>query len=126
MAAWKKVLLEGDAAVLSSTAPVNVSHAAASAGTATEAARQDHKHGIDAGVVGDIKAVNGAAAALGTAVGVSHVDHVHPLGPLVANLDFAQNQALQLVIHGTASAPGTAVVGQLYYNTTDSHPYVYT
>lgn len=125
--AWKKILLEGDAAVLSNTPPVNVDHTAASAGTATEASRQDHKHDVVEGLVADVKPVDGSAAALGTAAGISHVDHVHALGPLVANLDFAKNQGLQLVLHVTGTAPASPVEGQLYYNSTagDKHPYVW-
>lgn len=43
--AWKKILLEGDAAVLSDTTPVAITEGATgSAGTATEASRQDHTH----------------------------------------------------------------------------------
>lgn len=124
---WKKILLEGDAAVLSNTAPVDVDHNAASAGTATEASRQDHKHDLAEGVVGDVKAVDGSAAALGTAAGVAHVDHRHALGPLVANLDFNKNQGLQLVLHSATTAPATPVEGQIYYNSTagDKHPYVW-
>lgn len=123
--AWKKILLEGDAAVLSDVAPVDVDHAVAAAGTATEASRQDHKHDLNEGIVGTIAAVDGSAAALGTDNAVPHLDHVHPLGPLVADLDFAQNSAVAIVIDPQASAPGTPVDGQMYYNTTDDHPYVY-
>lgn len=126
---WKKVLLEGDAAVLSDTAPVNVDHAAAAAGSATEASRQDHKHDLDEGIVGTIKAVDGSAAALGTDDAVPHLDHVHPLGPLTANLDLNQNQAVGLVLHATDTPPnsGTEVEGQVYYDSgvADKHPYVW-
>lgn len=122
---WKKILLEGDAAVLSDVAPVDVDHAAASAGTATTAARQDHKHDLNEGVVGTIKAVDGSSAALGTDNAVPHLDHVHPLGPLVANLNFNKKQATSMVLDVQASAPASPVDGQIYYNSTDDHPYVY-
>ncbi len=126
---WKRILLEGDAAVLSNVAPVNVDHTAASAGTATEASRQDHKHDLAEGVLADVKPVDGSAAALGTAAGVSHVDHVHALGPLVADLNFAQKQALRLVVHSAATPPdaGAEVEGQIYFDTTvgDKHLYVW-
>ena len=39
--------MEGDAAVLSDTVPDDVKKQSASAGSATEAARQDHKHNLD-------------------------------------------------------------------------------
>lgn len=50
--AWKKILLEGDAAVLSDVAPLDVKKQTASAGTATEAARQDHLHNLDLSLSG--------------------------------------------------------------------------
>jgi len=123
--AWKKVLLEGDAAVLSDTAPANVDHAVASAGLATDASRRDHKHDLSEGVVGTIKAVDGTSATLGTDNAVPHLDHIHPLGPLVANLDFNKKQANNLVFDVQATAPLTPVDGQVYYSSVDKHPYVY-
>jgi len=122
---WKKILLEGDAAVLSDTAPVNVTHAVADKGVATEASRQDHKHDLDEGVIGTLKAVDGTAKALGTDNAVPHLDHVHALGPLVTNLDFAKHQANGLVLDVQATAPSTPTAGQVYFSSTDSHPYVY-
>lgn len=125
--AWKKLLLEGDAAVLSDTAPINVDHAVAAAGSATEAARQDHKHDLNEGVVGTIVAVDGGGASLGTDNAVPHLDHKHPLGPLVGDLDFAKNNALNMALDVQTTAPSTPVDGQIYFNTTagDKHPYVY-
>ena len=127
--AWKKILLEGDAAVLSNIAPVDVDFNAASAGVATEAARQDHKHDLAEGVVGNIAAVDGSTAALGTNAAVAHVDHVHPLGPLVAALDFNSQQAKSLVLEAVATPPdpGAETEGQVYFDTTvgDKHPYVW-
>lgn len=124
---WKKILLEGDAALLTNTAPVDVDHNAAAVGTSTEAARADHKHDVVEGTAGQLAAVDGGAAALGTAAGISHVDHKHALGPLVANLDFNKNQGLQLVLHVATTAPASPNEGQVYYNSTagDKHPYIW-
>jgi hypothetical protein len=122
---WKRLLLEGDAAVLSDTAPVNVDHAVASAGTAAQAARQDHKHDLNEGVVGTLKAVDGSSAALGTDNAVPHLDHVHALGPLVANLNFNKKQATGMALDVQSSAPSSPVEGQTYYSSADKHPYVY-
>lgn len=122
---WKKILLEGDAAVLSDTAPVNVDHAVADKGVATEAARQDHKHDLNEGVIGTLKAIDGTAKALGTDNAVPHLDHIHALGPLVANLDFNKKQATGMALDVQATAPLTPVDGQIYQNSTDDHPYVY-
>ena len=50
--AWKKILLEGDAAVLSDVDPLDVKSQTAAEGTATEAARQDHLHNLDLSLSG--------------------------------------------------------------------------
>ena len=44
---WKKILLEGDAAELSDTDPLDVAKQTASEGVATQASRQDHLHNLD-------------------------------------------------------------------------------
>ena len=126
---WKKVLLEGDAAVLSDVDPEDIDFAAAAEGTAVEASRQDHKHSIDVGVVGTLAAVDGSAAALGSDDAVPHLDHVHALGPLVAALDCGQQQLQRQVLHATETAPDAAseVEGQIYFDTSvgDKHPYIW-
>ncbi|MFW6125470.1 MAG: hypothetical protein ACOC58_00030 [Chloroflexota bacterium] len=127
--AWKRILLEGDAAVLSDVAPVDVDFLAAAAGAATEASRQDHKHDVPEALVGDLVVVDGGAAAVGTANKFVRADHKHALGPLVANLDFDQHQAVGLILHAVDAAPdaGTEVEGQIYFDTGvgDKHPYVW-
>lgn len=127
--AWKKILLEGDAAVLSDTAPVDVTFAVAAAGAASDASRRDHKHDIDEGLVGDMVIVDGQAASLGVDDAASHVDHRHALGPLAASLDYNQQQAVSLVLEAVATPPDAAaeVEGQIYYDTTagDKHPYIW-
>jgi len=122
---FKKILIEGDAAVLSDTAPIDVDFSAAAAGSATDASRQDHKHAVPEALVGDLTAVDGGAAAVGTANKFVRADHKHALGPLQANLDFNQKQATSLALDVQASAPGTPVDGQVYFNSADKHPYVY-
>jgi len=77
--AWKKILLEGDAAVLSDTAPVDVDFNVASAGVATQASRQDHKHDVPKALVGDIGAPSFGGAVVGTANKFVRADHVHGL-----------------------------------------------
>ncbi len=126
---WKQILLEGDAAVLSNTAPPDVDFGTASAGVATAASRQDHKHDVTEALVGDLSAVDGGPAAVGTANKFNRADHKHPLGPLAANLDCNQKQLLGQVMHGATSAPnpGAEVEGQVYYNSGagDKHPYIW-
>ena len=126
---WKKVMLEGDVAVLSDTAPVDVDFSAASAGVALGASRQDHKHDVAEALVGDLAAVDGGAAAVGTANKFVRADHKHALGPLQANLNCNQKELVGQVMHVVSIAPnpGAEVEGQIYYNPTggDKHPYVW-
>jgi len=79
---------------LSSTAPVNVTKATASAGAATDAARQDHKHDITTAAAG--AAALGDTAAEGTATSLARSDHKHGLA------------AGSPVAVGTANADGSA------------------
>ncbi len=126
---WKKVMLEGDVPILSDTAPENVDFGAASAGVASGASRQDHKHDVPEALVGDLAAVDGGAAAVGVANKFVRADHKHALGPLQANLNCNQKQLVGQVMHVVAAAPdaGTEVEGQIYYNSTggDKHPYIW-
>ena len=126
---WKKILLEGDAAVLSDTAPVDTDFAAAAAGVAAAASRQDHKHDVPEALVGDLAAVDGGAAAVGTANKFVRADHKHALGPLAADLDFDQNEAKSLVLEAVDTPPdnGAEVEGQVYFDTGvgDKHPYIW-
>jgi hypothetical protein len=77
----------------------------------------------------DPEPVDGTGAAEGTGLLASREDHVHGLGPLVANLDFAQHEANGLVLQAQAAAPdpATEVEAELYFDTTagDKHAYVW-
>lgn len=96
---WKKILLEGDAAVLSDVAPVDVDFLTAAAGTATTASRQDHKHNVPAALVGDIVAPSFAGAGVGTANKFVRADHIHGL---------AEGALTDLkAVDGTAKSLGT-------------------
>lgn len=74
---WKKILLEGDAAVLSDTAPTDVDFSVADKGVATEASRRDHKHDVPEAIVGDIVADSFAGAGIGVANKFIRADHKH-------------------------------------------------
>jgi len=63
--------------------------------------------------------VDGTSEAVGTGTAASREDHVHALGPLVAALDFAKQQATNLVIEQQSAAPGSPTQGQIYYDTDD-------
>ena len=60
---------------LSNTAPVNVTKAAAAAGAASEAARQDHKHDITTAAA--VAATAGQSNAEGSATSLARSDHTH-------------------------------------------------
>lgn len=62
---------------LTSTAPVNVTKAAAAVGTSGEAARQDHKHDITTAAAG--AAAPGDTTAEGSATSLARSDHRHSL-----------------------------------------------
>jgi hypothetical protein len=135
--AWKKIMLEGDVAVLSDTPPVDVTKAAASAGTATQASRQDHKHDISTTAPGNI--TEGATASEGTSTSLARADHVHgspstwaPSSHALsghtaaaANVNFAEYEATALSLQTATTNPSTTKAGRIVYNTTDAHPYVY-
>jgi len=65
--------VEATPLALSATAPVNVTKTTASAGSATEASKQDHKHDISTGT----PVATGTANAEGTATTLARSDHVH-------------------------------------------------
>ncbi|MDD5082738.1 MAG: hypothetical protein PHU08_05130 [Dehalococcoidales bacterium] len=123
--AWKKILLEGDAAELSDTAPIDVLKQTASAGVATKASRQDHAHDVTTAVPS--AAVDGGAADEGTATSLVRSDHKHALGPLVADLDFAQNMADGVVLEAVDTPPdsGAEVEAQVYFDTGVGNKHLY-
>jgi hypothetical protein len=71
-----------DATPFSNTAPVNVTKAAASAGTAVESARQDHKHDVATAAPVTI----GVANTEGTSTSLARADHVHAMGAISQTL----------------------------------------
>ncbi|MCK4860193.1 MAG: hypothetical protein KAS87_06525 [Candidatus Omnitrophica bacterium] len=124
---WKKLAFFSEVATLGGTA-VDADHAAATAGTVSTAARADHKHDLTAGAAASLSPVDGSSEALGTSNAVPHLDHVHGLGPLVANLDFAEYEADSFKLETQATEPTTGTVaGRMYYNSSPGtiHPFVY-
>jgi hypothetical protein len=53
----------------------------------------------------------------GVSTDAAHSDHIHGLGPLEDDLPFAKQQALSLVIQGTAPDPAAEVEGEVYFDT---------
>lgn len=68
--------LLGTTAALTSTAPVNVTKAAAAVGVGTTAARHDHKHDVTTAAPSTI----GTANSEGSATSLARSDHVHNIG----------------------------------------------
>lgn len=146
---WKKVAYYDEVAIVTSTAPVDVTKAAAAVGASAEAARQDHKHDITTAVPGTIG--EGNTPAEGTATSLTRSDHVHgspatyaatahatahkdaggdeillhELGEPIGAVDFAKQEATSICLDNQATAPVTPASGQLYYDTVDDHMYVY-
>lgn len=78
MSGTDKSKLDGvaaSAAAVTSSAPANVTKAAASVGVATDAARADHKHDITTATAANV----GTANSEGSASSLSRSDHVHNL-----------------------------------------------
>lgn len=139
MGSWKKILLEGDAAVLTSIAPKNVLDQVAAAGTATTAARHDHLHDVTLGSVAPV--VGGQSAAIGTATKMPRADHIHAAygsfspkphalsqhGTAVSALWIGGQELNAAVMHRAASAPAGPGSAQIYYNTSPGTkaPFIY-
>lgn len=84
---------------LSSTNPVNVTKAAASAGVAADASRQDHKHDVTTAAAGAI--TPGDAAAEGTATSLARSDHQHSIAAFGTGAGtFAQGNDSRFVTNG--------------------------
>ena len=97
-----------NATALSSTAPANVTKAAAAPGIATDAARSDHKHDIATAAPVSVGG-SGAVNAEGSSTSLARADHVHALAA-------ADRTKLDNSTALTATAPvnvtkATAVVG---------------
>lgn len=84
-------------AALTAAAPAAVTKAAASAGTASDAARADHKHDVSTASTAATAVQAGGAAAEGSATTLARSDHIH------------QVDVATPVDVGTANAPGSAV-----------------
>lgn len=149
--AWKKILLEGDAAELTSSTPeAIVEDASGAVGTDTTAARSDHVHASPSDWTpashktdhenggGDEISVAGLSGELADdQPPKSHAsDHkdggsdeilLHELGEPTGVIDINQQQLDGAVLEVAASAPDVAseVEGQIYYNSADDHPYVF-
>ena len=150
---WTKVLLQGDAATLSDSNPVAITeNASALPGTASDASRQDHVHAspatwapsahdLDAhgsatlselnAIVSDATLDDSGDPRTPSSHATSHknggADEVllNELGEPTGAVAFNKQQATGLALDVQSSAPADPVNGQVYFNNTDDHPYVY-
>jgi|SRR3990167_3123866 len=101
---------------LATAAPADVSTAAA-VGTGTTAARDDHVHDTATGFIDNANkfasGVVDAAAIASNAVQASEIDET------ATNIEFSQ-----IILTAKTSGTGTTA-GTLYYDSDDSHPYIY-
>jgi len=111
MAEWKKILLEGDAAVLTSTVTPSDISTSADIGTSSEAARADHTHKIGTG------AINSSDMLADGVVTTAKIN-------INADLNFNDNEADNLILD-TAGTTATGATAKIVFNTDDGHPYVY-
>lgn len=99
----------GGGAALSDTAPVDITKDTAAAGSADEAARQDHKHDIATAAAGS--ATPGDSAAEGSSTSLARADHQHALPAFGASSGtFCEGDDSRL---SDARAPTGAAGGQL-------------
>jgi len=119
---FRKILIEGDAALLTSTVtPTTVDAGTASIGTSTEAARADHKHSV---AVGSPSSLDGQASD-GTSDNLARADHKHAFSPLAVDFDFNEKEALKFAVENVSALPSTTKAGRIVFNTSDNHLYVY-
>lgn len=97
-----------DAAVASATPPVNVTKAAASAGSAAQVSRQDHKHDITTAAALEI---TDSTEAEGTATTLARSDHTHGHGNRGAGS-----------LHAVASAIANGFMSSADKNKLDGYP----
>ena len=111
---WKEIAYKDDVAALTSTATPESVGTAAAIGDDSEAARADHVHDLGADCIdsGDLIADD--------VIGSEHIEQ------LSAALDFGGQQAQDMVVHQSASAPATPVVGKLWQDTDDQKFYICT
>lgn len=115
-AGFKKILLEGDAAVLSDEDAHDIGTTAAE-GVATDASRHDHVHVIGSGAINNANMFGTGvvdAAALGSnCVAASEIDET------ATDIAFAQ------IVLSTTDTPTGTTAGTLYFDTSEGHLKVY-
>ena len=142
MATWKKLAYLDEVATLSDVNPSAIG-TTASPGTATDASRHDHVHVLGDGSVSTaaklaldvvetakIKDANVTVAKLATdAVETAKIKDANVTTAKIsidANLNVNKKQLTAAALDNQAADPTTPVLGQLYFKTGDTHPYICT
>lgn len=120
---YKKILLEGDAAILGSYIPRNTDFSAAAMGSSSLSARSDHKHDVPEPLVTQLGAVNGGAATLGTSNTFVRGDHKHKIGTLVNHMRFGGYEAQNILLEKLGSNPPSAAA-RIYFSTVSGRAYL--
>lgn len=121
--AYKKILLEGDAAILGSYIPLDADFSAAAMGSSSVAARADHKHDVPEPLSTQLGAVNGGAASLGTSNTFVRGDHKHKIGTLVSHMHFGGYQVQNVLLEKLGSNP-PAAAARIYFSTVSGRAYL--
>lgn len=133
--AWKKVLLEGDAVSLTSNLPAVIGSDLA-VGSGTAGARDDHVHKIPQNFVTTGLLVNRIITATqistgtitGNEISSGVISNAHMAASAIDPENINSNGTTftfgQIILTPTASGSGTSP-GTVYYDSDDSHPYVY-
>ena len=146
---WNKLPWDSEVATLSDNAPQDVTKAAAVAGSASGASRDDHKHDVSTAAPAAI--TEGASQEEGSASSLARSDHehaspsdwtakahatshksaggdaiaLHEFGVPTASVDFNDQEAISMIIEQVDTLPGSGSQGELVYLTTDDHLYVW-
>jgi len=126
-AGFKKILIEGDAAALSTATPALVGTTTAP-GSATDASKSDHVHEMGVGAIDNANQF-GAGVVDAAAIATDAVDSAEIKADAVAAAEISDTATditfAQVILKPAASGTGTGE-GTIYYDSDDDHAYIYT
>lgn len=132
MATWKKLAYVDEVATLSDVNPSDIGTTAAP-GTASDASRHDHVHKIGTGAI-NASSLFTAGVVDATALGSNAVTTAKITDANVTtvkmsidqNLNVNKKQLTAAALDNQSTDPTTPVLGQIYFKTGDTHPYICT
>jgi len=119
---WKKLAYLDEVATLSDETAHDIG-TTATAGIATDAARHDHVHRLGNG------SVDAAAILASNVVETAKIKDANVTTAKLnidANLNMNKKELTAAALDNQATDPATPVLGQLYFKTGDTHPYICT